>query len=114
MVLKATLAAGVITDNAAGRGQKHGHQAGADLSHPGERLCWPSQVAIGQTVRDKHILDRLGKQRKCNLPKKKKKTLGLSYKREKSKIFFNKVYSGVAKGEGWSGSLGLADASYYV
>ena len=70
-VLKATLAAGLITDNTAGRGQKHGHQAGADLSHPGERSRWPSQVVIGQTVRDEHILDRLGKQRKCNLPKTK-------------------------------------------
>lgn len=73
------------------------------------------QVAIGQTVRDEHILDRLGKQRKCNLPKKKKR-LGLGYKREKSKIFFNKVYSGIAKGEGAGGevewSLGLADASH--
>lgn len=48
--------------------------------------------------------------------KKKQQQLGLGYKREKSKIFFNKVYSGVAKGEGagreveWS--LGLADASH--
>lgn len=48
--------------------------------------------------------------------KKKQQQLGLGYKREKSKIFFNKVYSGVAKGEGAGGevewSLGLADASH--
>lgn len=37
--------------------------------HPGL-----GQVAIGQTGRDEHILDRLGKQKKCNLPKKKKTT----------------------------------------
>lgn len=81
--------------------------------HPGL-----GQVAIGQTVRDGRILDRLGKQRKCNLPKQtnKQTKLGLGYKREKSKIFFNKAYSGVAKGDGAGGevewSLGLADASY--
>ncbi|CAI9159279.1 unnamed protein product [Rangifer tarandus platyrhynchus] len=33
-VLKATLAAGRITDNTAGGGQKHGHQSGADRDHP--------------------------------------------------------------------------------
>ena len=40
--------------------------------------------------------------RKYDLPKKKSKQInwGLGYKREKSKIFFNKVYSGGAKGDG--------------
>lgn len=41
MVLEATLAAGLIRDNTAGRGQKHGQQAGADRNHPGERSRWP-------------------------------------------------------------------------
>ena len=37
--------------------------------------------------------------------KTKQKKLGLGYKREKSKIFFNKVYSGFAKGEGVLGGM---------
>ena len=75
-------------------------------------------MLIGQAVRDEHILDRLGEQRKYDLPKKKPKQInwGLGYKSQRSSSIkcIQGLPRGTGQGKGWSGSLGLADASYYI
>lgn len=67
------------------------------------------QVAIGQTVRDEHILDRLGKQRKCNLPKNKKDWVWV-IKEKSQRSSSIKCIQGLPRGRGlgerWSGVWG--------